>query len=113
MPSRLIRCLFAVMLIFTFASVSRAVIPTRKFDVNATITKVKLTDDAEQKKGVLATIELEDRDKPIVVTKETNIHQQKGKLVPEAKVSDLKKGQKVSVWLKDKSDKAEAVLIFP
>jgi hypothetical protein len=36
-----------------------------------------------------------------------------GKLVPLVEASEIKAGQKLSVWTKAKSDRAEGVLIFP
>ncbi len=87
--------------------------PVRQYDAHATITKVIAATAAEKEAGVLVTIVLKGREQPIRVTKETGLQRQKGKLVSPAGSGDLEVGQRVSVWLSGKSDRAEAVLIFP
>lgn len=112
-----IRALFTLvplaLLSFLFVGVSQAVIPIRRYDEHGVIEKVREATEAEQKAGVIATINLKGSDRPIEVTKQTDVHRQKGKLVPAVSANELKEGQRVSVWLRDKSNQAEAVLIFP
>jgi hypothetical protein len=105
--------LLSALLSLLLVGVSQAVIPIRRYDAHGTVAKVTPATDAEKKAGVLLTLVLQDSDRVIQVTRETDLHRQTGKLVPKAAPGDLEKGQRVSVWLLGKSDKAEAVLIFP
>jgi hypothetical protein len=107
--------LFILGVLFTLPGprTSQAVIPIRMYDVNGVIEKVTPPTDAEKEAGVLVTIQVKGRDKAIQVTKTADLHRQAGKLVPVATADEIKAGKTVSVWLSGKTDKAEAVLIFP
>jgi hypothetical protein len=112
-PKSLLTALLSGLLSLSAEGVSQASIPIRRYDEHGIIAKVNHPTKAEAKAGVLLTIVLKDSNRAIDVTKETDLHRQKGKLVPAALPGDLKIGQRVSVWLRGKSDTAEAVLIFP
>jgi hypothetical protein len=90
-----------------------AALPIRKYDLHAIVEKVVPATDAEKKEGVVATVFLKGRKEGVPIHKDTAIHLQMGKLVPEAEVGDVKVGSKVSVWVDSKKGVAEGVLIFP
>jgi hypothetical protein len=90
-----------------------AALPNRKYDLHAVVAKVVPATKAQKKAGIVVTVFLKGRKKGVPVTKDTAIHRQMGKLVPSAKVVDIKAGSKVSVWLDSKKGVAEGVLIFP
>jgi hypothetical protein len=95
------------------AGSAAAALPIRAPEVEATVVKVVPATEAEKKNGVVATLFLKDQKNGIQVMRETAIHKQMGKLVPLVEASEIKAGQKLSVWTKAKSDRAEGVLIFP
>jgi len=89
-----------------------AALPIRKYDWHAVVEKVVPATAAQKKKGLVVTVFLMGRKQGVPVHKETAIHRQMGKLVPDAAVGDIKAGLRVSVWV-DAKGVAEGVLIFP
>jgi hypothetical protein len=102
-------CLTVVCLI----GVAPAALPNRKYDLNEVVEKVVPATEAQKKEGLVVTVFLKGRKEGVPINKDTAIHRQMGKLVPEAEVGDIKVGVKVSVWLDSKTGVAEGVLIFP
>lgn len=107
------RLLASAITLVACVAVASAALPTRKPEhTDAVVEKVVEPTDAEKKDGIVLTIFLKDRKAGIVIKKETPIHLQMGKLVPTAEAKDIKADSKVSVWVGDKSDVSEGVLIF-
>lgn len=102
-------CLALVCLVGT----ATAALPIRRFDLHEAVEKVVLATDAQKKEGIVATVFVKGRKEGVPISKDTPIHRQMGKLVPEAGVADIKPGAKVSIWLLPKKGVAEGVLIFP
>jgi hypothetical protein len=107
------RVLASLVAVIGFVGAAGAALPIRMYDVEGVVEKVVPATEAEKKEGVLVTVFLKDRKEGVAVTKNTAVHLQMGKLVPVAEVGDIKKGSKLSVWVKDKGSVAEGVLIFP
>jgi hypothetical protein len=108
-----VRMLAGCLVLFCMVGAATAAIPIRKYDIHEVIAKVVPATEAEKKEGVLVTVFFKGRKEGVRVTKDTAIHRQMGKLVPEAEARDITAGQKLSVWVGDKKGVAEAVLIFP
>jgi hypothetical protein len=106
--SMVVNCLAFVCLL----GAATAALPNRKYDLHAVVAKLVPATKAEKKAGIVVTVFLKGRKKGVPVTKDTAIHRQMGKLVPNAAVDDIKVGSKVSVWLDSKKGVAEGVLIF-
>jgi hypothetical protein len=87
----------------------RPTIPERNAEIEAII--VKVVPGKAGDKMVLAILFLKGRDEGLPIRKTTVVHKQAGKLVPAARLEDLKVDVKIRVWLLD--DKAESVLILP
>src|SRR5262249_34187452 len=102
-------CLALVCLI----GAATAGLPNREYDLEAVVEKVVPATDAEKKEGIVATVFLMGRKEGVPINKNTAIHRQMGKLVPDAEVGDIKPGSKVSIWVDSKKGVAEGVLIFP
>jgi hypothetical protein len=100
-------------MVFLAASPSDAALPIRKPEVEAVIEKVVPATPAEQEAGLLVTLLLKGRNGGVLVTKDTQVHRQMGKLVPVVAAGDIQAGQKASVWIDGRTGKAEGVLIFP
>src|SRR3954471_11984621 len=108
-----VRVLASCLAVVCLVGVATASLPIRKFDLHAEVEKVVPATDAQKKAGLVVTVFLKGREQGVPVHKDTAIHLQMGKLVPEAEVGDIKPGLKVSVWLDPKKGVAEGVLIFP
>jgi hypothetical protein len=102
-------CLALVCLI----GAATARLPIRKYDLYTVVEKVVPATGAEKKDGIVVTVFLKGRKEGVPINKDTAIHRQMGKLVPEAEVGDIKAGSMVSIWIDSKKGVAEGVLIFP
>jgi len=108
----LVRVLASCVAVVCLIGAATAALPIRKYDWHAVVEKVVPATAAQKKDGIVVTVFLTGRKQGVPVHKETSIHRQMGKLVPEAEVADIKPGAKVSIWVNAKGV-AEAVLIFP
>lgn len=107
------RLLASAITLIAVAFTASAALPIRKPEhTDAVVEKVVEPTDVEKKDGVVLTVFLKDRMTGIVIKKDTPIHLQMGKLVPLVEAKDIKVDSKVSVWVGEKSDVAEGVLIF-
>jgi hypothetical protein len=95
--------------------------PIRKYDAYGTLLKVEPASDTEKKAGVLAAVTIEGVKPRILITRKTTLRLQRGKVVYDATVEDLKGSlnRPLSVWFQGRPQggnsprvQAEGALLF-
>ncbi len=92
--------------------------PMRKPDLYAPVTKLVPATDAEKEKGIVAWATLKSSDTRVMISTQTKVQIQMGKIVNPGKPGDVKEGDRVSVWHGDVAETkppqttAEFVIIF-
>jgi len=84
--------LVGILILGVTAGAAPSQTPIRKFDREGKVDKVVPATAAQKEKGTLATVTLEGKAEQIVITKETVLQLQNGKLVEKATVDAIKEG---------------------